>query len=229
MTLSKKNGNHREGRDSQLRVVIDVFVISTLFHRGSNEEVDMAGVDVGPQGGNKRATNSDINMVPFIDLLFVTVAFLLITAVWVTNSRITADAQVPGKDSCGVDCATVTEKVLHLSVGENDFSLAWKQAGTVLSEVRIPKGSAPGGEDASIMVRYPDLAKAIEKEWSARGAHMDPSDRKTDQVVLHTDNKTPFRELVAVLDAVNGTKRDLRMSDGRTVKMAAFNSTFAVR
>ena len=46
----------------------------------------MAGVDVGPQGGHKRATNSDINMVPFIDLLFVTVAFLLITAVWVTNS-----------------------------------------------------------------------------------------------------------------------------------------------
>ena len=45
----------------------------------------MAGVDVGPQRGGKRATNSDVNMVPFIDLLFVTVAFLLITAVLVTN------------------------------------------------------------------------------------------------------------------------------------------------
>ena len=55
----------------------------------------MGGVDVDT-GGKKRSTNSEINMVPFIDLLFVTVAFLLITAVWVTNSRINADAQVPG-------------------------------------------------------------------------------------------------------------------------------------
>jgi biopolymer transport protein ExbD len=209
--------------------VIDVLIIVTLFHRGGNEEVNMAGVDVGPQGGHKRATNSDINMVPFIDLLFVTVAFLLITAVWVTNSRITADAQVPGKDSCGADCTTVTEKVLHLSIGENDFALAWKQAGTVLSEIRIPKEHAQGGEDASQPVRYPDLAKAIATEWGARGAHVDPTDKKPDQVILHTDNKTPFKELVAVLDAVNGTKRDLRMSDGKTVKMPAFNSTFAVR
>jgi biopolymer transport protein ExbD len=189
----------------------------------------MAGVDVGPSGGHKRATNSDINMVPFIDLLFVTVAFLLITAVWVTNSRITADAQVPGKDSCGADCTTVTEKVLHVSIGENDFGLAWKQAGTVLSEVRVPKSQAMTGDEGSQMVRYPELAKAIASEWGQRGAHTDPSDRKPDQVILHTDNKTPFKELVAVLDAVNGTKRDLRMADGKTVKMPAFNSTFAVR
>ena len=188
----------------------------------------MAGVDVGPSGG-KRATNSDINMVPFIDLLFVTVAFLLITAVWVTNSRITADAQVPGKDSCGADCATVTEKVLHLSIGENDFALAWKQAGTVLSEVRVPRSQVAGGEGKGQTVRYPELARIIQSEWGQRGAHMDPSDRKPDQVILHTDNKTPFKELVAVLDAVNATKRDLRTADGKTAKMPAFNATFAVR
>ncbi len=189
----------------------------------------MAGVDVGPSGGNKRATNSDINMVPFIDLLFVTVAFLLITAVWVTNSRISADAQVPGKDSCGVDCTTVTEKVLHLSIGENDFALAWKQAGTVLSEVRVPKSQITDGDGEGQTVRYPELAKMIQTEWGQRGGHMDPSDRKVDQVILHTDNKTPFKELVAVLDAVNSAKRDLRTSDGKTSKMPAFNATFAVR
>jgi len=55
----------------------------------------MGGVDVG-EGGGKRSTNADINMIPFIDLLMVTVAFLLITAVWVTNSRINANAQIPG-------------------------------------------------------------------------------------------------------------------------------------
>ena len=35
-------------------------------------------------------------MIPFIDLLMVTISFLLITAVWSHMSRINADAQVPG-------------------------------------------------------------------------------------------------------------------------------------
>ena len=56
----------------------------------------MAGVNIGDGGGRKRAMNSDVNMIPFIDLLMCTIAFLLITAVWVTNSRLNADARVPG-------------------------------------------------------------------------------------------------------------------------------------
>src|SRR6185436_18826480 len=99
----------------------------------------MGGVDVDTGGGKKRSTNSDINMIPFIDLLMTTIAFLLITAVWVTNSRINADAQVPGRDGCKEDCPSQTEKTLHVNVNESDFSLSWKQAGTVISEVHIPK------------------------------------------------------------------------------------------
>src|SRR5258706_10079834 len=100
----------------------------------------MGGVDVGGGNSKKRATNSDINMIPFIDLLMVTIAFLLITAVWVTNSRINADAQVPGTETCrGDECPSQTEKVLHLNIGETEFGLTWKQAGTVMSEVHIPK------------------------------------------------------------------------------------------
>lgn len=189
----------------------------------------MGGVDVGAQGGPKRATNSDINMIPFIDLLMVTIAFLLITAVWVTNSRINANAEVPGSEPCRADCAATTDKVLHLNIGENDFGIVWKQAGTVLSEVHVPKTSLELGDDQGKVVRYPELAKALTKEWSERGAHTDPSDRKADQAVLHSDNRTPFKELVAVLDALNTTKRDLRGKDGSTAKVPAFNATFAVR
>src|SRR5262245_24318426 len=163
----------------------------------------MAGVDVGSQGGQKRATNSDINMIPFIDLLMVTIAFLLITAVWVTNSRLNADAQVPGNTPCGPDgCDTKVEKQLHVTVGENDFTLAWKQAGTVISENHIPKNPTTVGEPGMQALQYPDLQKALAKEWETQKLHFDPSDRKQDQVVLHTDNRAQFRELVAVLDAI---------------------------
>ena len=56
----------------------------------------MAGVSVGGGGGGRRSLDSEINMIPFIDLLMVTIAFLLITAVWSHMARVNADAQVPG-------------------------------------------------------------------------------------------------------------------------------------
>ena len=157
----------------------------------------MAGVDVGAAGGHKRATNSDINMIPFIDLLMCTIAFLLITAVWVTSSRIPADAQVPGPPD-GQVTPTPEERVLHVSVNESDFGLTWKRAGTVLSEVHVPRHPVEIG-DGQKVVRYPDLAQAVTKDWVQYREHFDAADRKRDQLVLHSDNATPFKDLIAVL------------------------------
>ena len=56
----------------------------------------MGGVSVGGGGGGRRSLDSEINMIPFIDLLMVTISFLLITAVWSQMARLNADAQVPG-------------------------------------------------------------------------------------------------------------------------------------
>ena len=187
----------------------------------------MAGVDVGASGGHKRATNSDINMIPFIDLLMCTIAFLLITAVWVTNSRIPVDAQMPGTTDGPITTHAV-ERVLHVDVGESDFILRWKQAGTVLSELHVPRQGVEYGDDQKV-TRYPELAKAIEKEWTQHREHYDSADKKLDQLVLHTDNRAPFRDLIAVLDAAGATRRDMRYPDGRTMHVAAFNPTFAVR
>jgi biopolymer transport protein ExbD len=185
----------------------------------------MGGVDVG-EGGKKRATNSEINMIPFIDLLMVTIAFLLITAVWVTNSRINADAQVPGPPDPQKELEPQTpEKVLNLQIGESEFGLVWKQGSTVVSEVKVPKTPVEVGST----VRYPDLAQKIKTEWEAQGGHRDPSDKKLDQCILHTDNKAPFKEIIAVLDALYGPKREMKFPDGTTKEVPVFNMTFSVR
>ncbi|MDC0745372.1 ExbD/TolR family protein [Polyangium mundeleinium] len=184
----------------------------------------MGGVDVGSEGGKKKATNAEINMVPFIDLLMCTIAFLLITAVWVTNSRINADAQVPGPASPDPITVVAPEKVLNVHIGESDFALVWKQGATVVSEVRIPKASQEAGE----FVKYPDLAKKLEAEWQANANHRDPSDKKLDQAILHTDNRTPFKEVVAVLDALYATKRTVKL-EGGDKDLPVFNMTFAAR
>jgi biopolymer transport protein ExbD len=186
----------------------------------------MAGVDVGDSGGKKRATNSDINMIPFIDLLMVTIAFLLITAVWVTNSRISTNTQVPGQSGCGDQCPP-QQKSLHVHIRDDQFALVWKQGATVLSEMAVPKQGTRVGSGSMETVRYPDLAKAIEAEWSKNGEHRDAHDRKSDQAVLHSDDKLPFRDMVAVLDAINAVKRDIKLPTGSSANVPAFELVLA--
>ncbi len=185
----------------------------------------MGGVDVGGGKGGKRSLNAEINLVPFIDLLFVTLAFLLITAVWVTNSRINADAQVPGPPNPDEQLTPQTpEKVLNVMIGVDEFNLVWKQGATVISEVKVPK---PDQEKAEVP-RYNELAKKFGEEWNQQGQHKDPADLKLDQAILHADNRLPFKEIVAVLDALYTTKRDMKLGS-KTAQVPVFNMTFSVR
>ena len=102
----------------------------------------MGGIDVGGGGGKgRRSLDSDVNMIPMIDLLMVTIAFLLINAVWTHMSRINADAQVPGPPRPDEEVIkTEPEKVLNIEMRSQDkFVLIWKQAGTVISTIDVPR------------------------------------------------------------------------------------------
>jgi biopolymer transport protein ExbD len=186
-------------------------------------EAVMAGIDVGGGANTKRAVNSDINMIPFIDLLMVTIAFLLITAVWVSFSRLNANAEVPGPSPTTTISIKAPEKTLHVHVGESSFKLVWKQAATVMSETTVPKP-----EGTSEILRYSDLAKKVGEEWAAQSEHRDPNDRAVDLAVLHTDNRLPFREIVAVMDAIYETQRDFRAGP-EVQRHPVFNVTFSSR
>jgi len=107
----------------------------------------MGGVNVGGGGGGGRRTlDSEINMIPFIDLLMVTIAFLLITAVWSHMARINADAQVPGPPREVEPDKQDPEKQLHVEMRSPDkFVLVWKQAGTVISTSMLNRGAPVSG------------------------------------------------------------------------------------
>lgn len=56
------------------------------------------GVSIDTGGkGNRRSLNSEINLIPMIDLLIVSISFLLITAVWTQLSRLNVMQQMPGQ------------------------------------------------------------------------------------------------------------------------------------
>ncbi|HTQ44122.1 MAG TPA: biopolymer transporter ExbD [Polyangiaceae bacterium] len=189
----------------------------------------MGGVDVGGGGGGKRKSlDSEINMIPMIDLLMVTISFLLITAVWTQMARINADAQVPGPPRPDVEQEKVEpEKQLHVMMQTEDhFTLVWKQGSTTVDSIDVPRKDVILQAGAIQVIRYPDLAAKIETEWKAKGQHSNPTDRKLDQAILHTDNKTEFKYIIGVIDAVYQTHRDMNLGT-KTEKMPAFNITFA--
>lgn len=183
----------------------------------------MAGVSVGGGGGGRRSVDSEINLVPMIDLLVCIISFLLITAVWSQMARVNADAQVPGPPNPDTEVdPTPPEKMLHVEMrDEEKFTLIWKQGATVVATVDVPRKPV----ETESVVRYPDLAAKITEEWKINGSHRDPSDKKLDQAVLHTDNKTPFKDVIAVIDAIYTPKRELA---GAQEPVPAFNVTFSV-
>ncbi|MFO0555442.1 MAG: biopolymer transporter ExbD [Polyangiaceae bacterium] len=174
----------------------------------------MAGIDVGGGGNAKRAVNQEINMIPFIDLLMVTVAFLLITAVWVTNSQINVNADVPGVRG---DDPRAAERSLHVHVRDDSFVLAWHEGSVVMEEVHVER---PSNHD------YHALKEQLAASWHAHGIHKDAADLGSDRLVLHTDNRMPYGEIVEVMDAVSATQREMKIGP-RTTEVPAFAMTFA--
>ena len=197
----------------------------------------MGGVNVDGGGkGGRRSVDTEINMIPMIDLLMVTISFLLITAVWVQSSRIDANANVPGPaietppctDAAGVPCKP--EARLHVqSTDPSKFVLVWKEGATVVRTAEVPREASRTkiGKDGKSIVAFPALAARISEEWKVAGVHRDPTDKKFDKAVVHAGNDMPYGEIVAVMDAVSQPKRPIGTTPGHAAQIAAFEMTFA--
>ena len=188
----------------------------------------MGGVNVEGGKGGRRSLDSEVNMIPMIDLLMCLICFLLITAVWSTMSRLNADAQVPGPPRESPIDDKEPQPMLHVTIqGDEKFVLSWRKGGAVVTTVELPRKPITVGEGNSAQIRFPDLAEKVTTEWKANGSHRDPTDKKMDQAVLHCDNKTPYKEIIAVIDAVYQAKREFP-GGGAGKLYPAMNVTFAM-
>lgn len=188
----------------------------------------MAGIDVGGGGhGGRRSVNQELPLIPFIDFLLCLVMFLLVTAVWSQMARLNADAQVPGPPNPEKDIEEQKkEKTLHVEMrGDRKFDLVWKEGTTVVNTIEVEKKPVPIGTDGEY--QYPDLGKKIDDEWKQNGSHRADSDKKFDQAILHSDNTTPFQDIVAVIDAIYTPKRKFKVG-AEMLDIPSFNVTFSV-
>ncbi len=183
----------------------------------------MAGVDVGGGGSSGRRTgNFEVNMIPMIDLLMVTISFLLITAVWANMSRLKADAQVPGPPQpCAGGCEEKVERKLHvITTDGHKFRLEWREGKNVVSTTEVDATSPSAGGVA----KFPELSLALKKEWQQSGTHRAIDDAVFDRAVIHASNELPYSTLVGVMDAASAPRRNTKY--GHTT--AAFDVALAV-
>ncbi|MEO8801123.1 MAG: biopolymer transporter ExbD [Polyangiaceae bacterium] len=186
----------------------------------------MAGVDVGNEGGRGRALSMEINMVPMIDLLMVTISFLLITAVWTHLQRLDADANVP-HPCTGEGCGKPPEdmKTLHVDMRQpGKFVLSWKKGSAVLDTAEVPRAGTTRAEG----VRYGALADALTETWRSTGEHRAVGDHARDRAVLHADDGASYAELVGVMDAIHGVRRPVQ-EGGRSMDEPAFDLVFSMK
>ena len=96
----------------------------------------MGGMSVGGGGhGGKKNLDSEIPLVPFIDLLLCCVMFLLVTAVWNRLARLDANQQVPGQQA-QMDQPPPEETIrLYLQVTQAGYTIA----STAGERIEIPK------------------------------------------------------------------------------------------
>src|SRR5437868_108408 len=92
----------------------------------------MGGISVGGAHGGKKSVDSEIPLIPFIDLLLCCVMFLLVTAVWNRLASLPANQQVPSPNAPDVQQEPTIS--LYLQVTHEGYALA----STAGDRVEIP-------------------------------------------------------------------------------------------
>ena len=109
----------------------------------------MGGISVGGGHGGKKSVDSEIPLVPFIDLLLCCVMFLLVTAVWNRLARLDANQQTPGQVSNPTEQQEPQIR-LYLQVTGTGYTIA-SSAG---ERIEIPKnGDEYDGETLRTRLR----------------------------------------------------------------------------
>ena len=132
-------------------------------------------------------------MIPMIDLLMVTVSFLLITAVWTHMSRVDGTTRVPGPpDPSNKPVEPAARMHVDVPPADGAFVLTVRRGPAVVDTASVPRA-----ETARIGAKLDELRRAHAGELESDESHV---------VVLHTDDQLRYGDMVAVMDAISSVK-----------------------
>lgn len=154
----------------------------------------MGGISMGGGHGGKKALDSEIPLIPFIDLLLCCVMFLLVTAVWNQLARIEANQKTEGQPQEQTEPPPPKVKLI-LQVQASGYTLA-SSAGDRLS---IPKQND----------KY-DVSELVAKIQDRR--RLEPN-RK--DIIVAPEDGVEYVDVVEAMDIVVGEGfPDMSLSDG---------------
>ncbi|HJL43756.1 MAG TPA: biopolymer transporter ExbD [Myxococcales bacterium LLY-WYZ-16_1] len=142
-----------------------------------------------PEGkGGKKSVDFQINLIPFIDLLSVLIAFLLMTSVWTQISKIEV-RQAPNMPSDEPPEEEPEEKLnLTVVIKDSGYTVSKKKA--------VVKEIAKQGE----LYDQEGLAEVLKQVTAEH-----PSNR---EVTVTSEDKVPYKELIGVMDLLIDYKLD---------------------
>lgn len=145
------------------------------------------GMDLGNSGkGGKKPLDMAVNLVPFIDLMAVTISFLIMTAVWTQIGRL--QVSQAGGPSTEETPAEETKTV--------QLTLAITPEQLVLTADQSTFEPIPLTRDANGKI---DLAKLTERFKQIKEQFPDQS-----AITLQTDDKVRYDVLVRIIDECLG-------------------------
>jgi biopolymer transport protein ExbD len=156
----------------------------------------MGGVNVDSGGhGGKKNVDSDIPLIPFIDLLLCCIMFLLVTAVWNKLARLEINQQQPGREA-PMDAPPPEERIrVFLQIKTTGYVLASSDG----ASIDIPKN----GEIYDL--------EALREKLRDRKAN-DPNRR---DLIVAPEDGVVYETVVAAMDVVVGEGFDeMSLSDG---------------
>jgi biopolymer transport protein TolR len=146
------------------------------------------GMDLGGGGkGGKKPLDTSINLVPFIDLMAVTIVLVIMSAVWtqlgrlqVSQSGQSASEEQPDVNKPPPPSLLITEKELKLSVGGLQYD--------PIPITRDDKGRV-------------DLKKLVENLGKVKTEQPDQA-----SITLQTEDNVLYEDLVRIIDTCIGAQ-----------------------
>lgn len=145
------------------------------------------GMDLGTGGkGGKKPLDAAINLVPFIDLMAVTISFLIMSAVWTQIGRLQVAQSGPTdpteqEEQEKIDPITLrlTENDLRLAVGPADWG-----------QIPIPRDPTTKQlQMSSLAAKLKEARQAVPKQ---------------NTIIVETSDGVRYEDLVRVIDECNG-------------------------
>lgn len=142
------------------------------------------GMDLGTSSkGGKKPLDAQINLVPFIDLMAVTISFLIMTAVWTQIGKLqvsqsgasSAEQEQTEEDKTVPITLVVTEKELRLQVGPTTYD------------------PIPITRNATQQI---ELARFAEKMTEVKGQLPAPPTA----ITVQTEDTVKYEDLVRIID-----------------------------